>query len=299
MITTPQESEEETYHVTFGGLEKVVTKKSVDETSRPDATMRSLKVSLLGVHRRTPEQRAESKRIKFENVQASDDQAKKSTQSTKEGMISQDKGKKKVIYEPLVKLLEDKPYDLWDSFQAISGPKKGIVIRSSPPRSPPPPPPVHKSETVLGSKSKEPKRRVRQKRVAIPSNGTMISPQDVIDAGKNIYPAKKTHYAWFILAPSEEQNRKEPLRPLMEPNVEIKFDWNSHPTVSTLMKYIAMKLTLDSGEKVGIYMFGGLLSPEMKLVDVKNEWMAIVGSERETTSIGTSALHFCIQLTYA
>lgn len=65
------------------------------------------------------------------------------------------------------------------------------------------------------------------------------------------------------------------------------------------MKYVSMKLKLDSREKVGIYMFGGLLSPEMKLVDVQNEWMEIVGPERETTNIGTSAHHLCIQLTYA
>ncbi|XP_024961964.1 uncharacterized protein LOC112502315 isoform X2 [Cynara cardunculus var. scolymus] len=353
--------------------------------------MRSLKVSLLGVHKRTPEQRAESKRIKFENMQSSNDQAKKpqstkkpmitwtdktkekvidkpledehiSSQSTKKPPITYkdkgkaivtdesserhrilDKGKKKIIYAPLVKLpgdelddesedevddeSEDESYDPWDSLQAIYGSKKGIVIRSSPPRSPPPPLPVHENKmissksigkrpmqeiipmdsekmavtaaTVSGSKSEEPKRRVRHKRVATPSNGTMIYPQDVIDAGKNINPAKKTHYAWFILAPSEEQNRKEPLRPLPVPNVRIKFDWNSHPTVSTLLKYIAMQLRLDSREEVCIFMYGSLLSPEMKLVDVENQWMKIVGPERKTTNIGTSAQYYCIKLTYA
>ncbi|KAJ9537201.1 hypothetical protein OSB04_029934 [Centaurea solstitialis] len=68
---------------------------------RPDATMRSLKVSLLGVHRRTPEQRAESKRMKLEKMKASHDQAKK-PESTKKLMIAQkDKGKGIVIDKPL------------------------------------------------------------------------------------------------------------------------------------------------------------------------------------------------------
>ncbi|KAJ9537200.1 hypothetical protein OSB04_029933 [Centaurea solstitialis] len=227
------------------------------------------------------------------------------SQSTEKPRLTyKDKGKAKVVYESH----EDEEYDLWEPVQMKP---KGIVIRSSPPRSPPRPPPpppspplVDENEmtisskskgkrpaheiipmdyeemavtetTTSGSKSKEPKRRVGQKRVATPSSGIMITPQDVIDAGKNINPAKTTHCAWFIISPSKQQNnRKKPLRPLLEPN-------------------------LSGCMQVGMFMFGSLLSPEMKLVDVENKWMETVGSERQTVYIGSSAYQFCIHLTYA
>ena len=155
-------------------------------------------------------------------------------QSTENPPITyKDKGKAKVIRESSPESHENEHYGLWGPVHVKPRSKKRNVVRSPPP-PPPPPPPVDENEmtilskskgkrpmqetvpmdhekmtvtetTISGSKRKEPMRRMGRKRVATPSNGTMISPQDVIDAGKNINPANKTRYVWFILAPSQEQ----------------------------------------------------------------------------------------------
>lgn len=45
-------------------------------------------------------------------------------------------------------------------------------------------------------------------------------------------------------------------------------------------------------------MNGNLLAPEMKLLDVVKQWMAIVASERKITK-GCSSENFCVMLTFA
>ncbi|KAL7600837.1 hypothetical protein Lser_V15G23191 [Lactuca serriola] len=74
---------------------------------------------------------------------------------------------------------------------------------------------------------------------------------------------------------------------------------NCNPDVSILMKYIVCNLSMFANRRVGIFLNGKLLAPEMKLLDVVKQWMAIVDSERKITKIGSSAENFCVKLTYA
>ncbi|KAL7602157.1 hypothetical protein Lser_V15G23202 [Lactuca serriola] len=192
-------------------------------------------------------------------------------QSSKQAVTS-NKGKEKMIDLPA------KGTDLWELTLRYNN--KGINI-GSPPR---PPPQVHENPMISKSKDqsstdmrtgiKKRKRRNKQQNVVElePSCWNRICPQDVVDAGIHLNPAKKKHSVWFSLTPSYDQNKKNTLQLLGEPYLQII---------------------------VGIFLNGKLLAPEMKLPYVVKQWMAIVNSERKITKIGSSAENFCVKLTYA
>ncbi|CAI9285216.1 unnamed protein product [Lactuca saligna] len=153
------------------------------------------------------------------------------------------------------------------------------------------------STTDMRTGIKKRKRRNKQQNTVelAPSFWNRICPQDVVDAGMHLNPAKKNHSAWFSLTPSCDQ--KNTLQLLVEPYLQITMEGN--PDVSILMKYIALQLKHVHQQEVGIFLNGKLLAPEMKLLDVVKQWIAIVDSERKITKIGSSAENFCVKLTYA
>ncbi|CAH1429767.1 unnamed protein product [Lactuca virosa] len=227
----------------------------------------------------------------------SNNQGKK-LQSSKQAVTS-NKGKEKMIELPA------KRTDMWEL--PLRYHNKGITI-GSPPR---PPPPVHENAMISKSKDqsstdtrtgiKKRKRRNKQQNIVEfePSCWNRICPQDVVDAGIHLNPAKKKHSVWFSLTPSCDQNRKNTLQLLVEPYVQIIMEGNCNPDVSILMKYIVLQLKHVCQQEVGIFLNGKLLAPEMKLLDVVKQWMAIVDSESKITKIGSSAENFCVKLTYA
>nr|KAJ0206703.1 hypothetical protein LSAT_V11C500254360 [Lactuca sativa] len=73
---------------------------------------------------------------------------------------------------------------------------------------------------------------------------------------------------------------------------------NFHPYVSVFMKYTVLQVKHVCQQDVGIFMNGKLLAPEMKLLDVVKQWMAIVCSERKITE-ECSSENFCVKLTFA
>nr|KAJ0204929.1 hypothetical protein LSAT_V11C500254470 [Lactuca sativa]KAJ0208070.1 hypothetical protein LSAT_V11C500254430 [Lactuca sativa] len=184
---------------------------------------------------------------------------------------------------------------------------KGITI-GSPPR---PPPQVHENPMISKSKDqsstdmrtriKKRNRRNKQQNIAElePSCWNRICPQDVVDAGIHLNPAKKKHSVWFTLTPSCDQNIKNTLQLLVEPYIQIIMEENCNPDVSIFMKYIVLQLKHVCQQEVDIFLNGKLLAPEMKLLDVVKQWMAIVDSEWKITKIGSSAENFCVKLTYA
>ncbi|KAI3523957.1 hypothetical protein L1887_02499 [Cichorium endivia] len=274
--------------------------------------MKNMKANMLGFNVWTPEEPTPKRRNKdTANVKekgksdilppsgksGSPDDQRKKLQSSKQS-VNMNKGKEKITEPPA------KPTNMWETMP-VGYHSKGIII-GSPQRSPLP---VHenavistkskdKTPTEVRTESKTPKRRTRQKSVAVPSCGKMIYPQDLVDAGMHLSPAIKKHSAWFSLTPFCDQNRKDTLQLLVEPYIEIITDGKCQPDVSILMKYIVLQLKHVCQEEVGIFMNGKLLAPEMKLLDVLKQWMTIVGSERKITKIGSSAENFCVKLTY-
>ncbi|XP_052619962.1 uncharacterized protein LOC128126246 [Lactuca sativa] len=152
--------------------------------------------------------------------------------------------------------LQAKGTDMWEL--PLRYHNKGVTI-AFPPR---PAPQVHENAMISKSKDqsstdvrtviKKRKRRNKQQNIVVlePSSWNRICPQDVVDAGMHLNPAKKKHSAWFSLTPSCDQNRKNTLQLLVEPYLQIIMEGNCNPDVSILMNISRCNLSMFANRRL-------------------------------------------------
>ncbi|KAM7253925.1 hypothetical protein ACFE04_031607 [Oxalis oulophora] len=172
------------------------------------------------------------------------------------------------------------------------------------------------SDTLEPTKS----HRIRQKK-----GGGMgdfgISPQSVLDAGNAKYE-KRNGPVWFCLMAGEEQEGDAPLPQIKEKYLRINdhmhfdiyaslfqtADWeydlqavsvemDGNAPVSSVQKYLMMKLNLTSHNEVEIKCMGQTVVPTLPLCSLIDMWLQTVSvPERVSATIGSSAQEFVMPI---
>lgn len=137
-------------------------------------------------------------------------------------------------------------------------------------------------------------RKVRQKK-AQTFGEFRVPPQVVLDAAGAKFD-RKNYPIWFSLVSDGQEGDAPPLPQIASSYLRIK---DGSMSISSIQKYLKLKLDLTSEDEVEIKCMGQTVIPTLTLNNLIDLWLQTTTTEKLSAKIGSSAKDFVMVLGYA